>query len=127
MFVKEDVLESIGVTIESILKESAKNLIELRNRVRPVNDELALQVLELAQKINDVAVRTPMTCKLGRPIEPILNRLLPIRENLKTVSEVIASEFTQNTEEYVIASEAVKLVESVPEIGVLYNQTREMC
>lgn len=126
MFVKEDVLESMGVTIESILKESAKNLIELRNRVRPVNDELALQVLELAQKINDVAVRTPMTCKLGRPIEPILNRLLPIREHLKTVSEVIASEFTQNTEEYVIASEAVKLVESVPEIGVLYNQTREM-
>ena len=126
MFVKEDVLESMGVTIESILKESAKNLIELRNRVRPVNDELALQVLELAQKINDVAVRTPMTCKLGRPIEPILNRLIPIRENLKTVSEVIASEFTQNTEEYVIASEAVKLVESVPEIGVLYNQTREM-
>lgn len=126
MFVKEDVLESMGVTIESILKESAKNLIELRNRVRPVNDELALQVLELAQKINDVAVRTPMTCKLGRPIEPILNRLFPIRENLKTVSEVIASEFTQNTEEYVIASEAVKLVESVPEIGVLYNQTREM-
>lgn len=126
MFVKEDVLESMGVTIESILKESAKNLIELRNRVRLVNDELALQVLELAQKINDVAVRTPMTCKLGRPIEPILNRLLPIRENLKTVSEVIASEFTQNTEEYVIASEAVKLVESVPEIGVLYNQTREM-
>lgn len=126
MFVKEDVLESMGVTIESILKESAKNLIELRNRVRPVNDELALQVLELAQNINDVAVRTPMTCKLGRPIEPILNRLLPIRENLKTVSEVIASEFTQNTEEYVIASEAVKLVESVPEIGVLYNQTREM-
>ena len=62
MFVKEDVLESMGVTIESILKESAKNLIELRNRVRPVNDELALQVLELAQKINDVAVRTPMTC-----------------------------------------------------------------
>lgn len=126
MFVKEDVLESMGVTIESILKESTKNLIELRNRVRPVNDELALQVLELAQKINDVAVRTPMTCKLGRPIEPILNRLLPIRENLKTISEVIASEFTQNTEEYVIASEAVKLVESVPEIGVLYNQTREM-
>ena len=126
MFVKEDVLESMGVTIESILKESAKNLIELRNRVRPVNDELALQVLELAQKINDVAVRTPMTCKLGRPIEPILNRLSPIRENLKTVSEVIASEFTQNTEEYVIVSEAVKLVESVPEIGVLYNQTREM-
>ena len=126
MFVKEEVLESMGVTIESILKESAKNLIELRNRVRPVNDELALQVLELAQKINDVAVRTPMTCKLGRPIEPILNRLLPIRENLKTISEVIASEFTQNTEEYVIASEAVKLVESVPEIGVLYNQTREM-
>lgn len=126
MFVKEDVLESMGVTIESILKESAKNLIELRNRVRPVNDELALQVLELAQKINDVAVKTPMTCKLGRPIEPILNRLSPIRENLKTVSEVIASEFTQNTEEYVIASEAVKLVESVPEIGVLYNQTREM-
>ena len=126
MFVKEDVLESMGVTIESILKESAKNLIELRNRVRPVNDELALQVLELAQKINDVAVRTPMACKLGRPIEPILNRLSPIRENLKTVSEVIASEFTQNTEEYVIASEAVKLVESVPEIGVLYNQTREM-
>ena len=126
MFVKEDVLESMGVTIESILKESAKNLIELRNRVRPVNDELALQVLELAQKINDVAVRTPMTCKLGRPIEPILNRLLPIRENLKTISEVIVSEFTQNTEEYVIASEAVKLVESVPEIGVLYNQTREM-
>jgi hypothetical protein len=126
MFVKEDVLESMGVTIESILKESAKNLIELRNRVRPVNDELALQVLELAQKINDVAVRTPMTCKLGRPIEPILNRLLPIRENLKTVSEVIASEFTQNTEEYVIASEAVKLVESVPEIGILYNETREM-
>lgn len=126
MFVKEDVLESMGVTIESILKESAKNLIELRNRVRPVNDELALQVLELAQSINDIAVRTPMTCKLGRPIEPILNRLLPIRENLKTVSEVIASEFTQNTEEYVIASEAVKLVESVPEIGVLYNQTREM-
>lgn len=126
MFVKEDVLESMGVTIESILKESAKNLIELRNRVRPVNDELALQVLELAQKINDVAVRTPMTCKLGRPIEPILNRLSPIRENLKTVSEVIASEFTRNTEEYVIASEAVKLVESVPEIGVLYNQTREM-
>lgn len=126
MFVKEDVLESMGVTIESILKESAKNLIELRNRVRLVNDELALQVLELAQKINDVAVKTPMTCKLGRPIEPILNRLLPIRENLKTVSEVIASEFTQNTEEYVIASEAVKLVESVPEIGVLYNKTREM-
>jgi len=126
MFVKEDVLESMGVTIESILKESAKNLIELRNRVRPVNDELALQVLELAQKINDVAVRTPMTCKLGRPIEPILNRLSPIRENLKTVSEVIASEFTQNTEEYVIASEAVKLVESVPEIGILYNETREM-
>lgn len=126
MFIKEDVLESMGVTIESILKESAKNLIELRNRVRPVNDELALQVLELAQNINDIAVRTPMTCKLGRPIEPILNRLLPIRENLKTVSEVIASEFTQNTEEYVIASEAVKLVESVPEIGVLYNQTREM-
>lgn len=126
MFVKEDVLESMGVTIESILKESAKNLIELRNRVRPVNDELALQVLELAQKINDVAVRTPMTCKLGRPIEPILNRLLPISENLKTVSEVIVSEFAQNTEEYVIASEAVKLVESVPEIGVLYNQTREM-
>lgn len=126
MFVKEDVLESMGVTIESILKESAKNLIELRSRVRPVNDELALQVLELAQKINDVAVKTPMTCKLGRPIEPILNRLLPIRENLKTVSEVIASEFTQNTEEYVIASEAVKLVESVPEIGVLYNKTREM-
>lgn len=126
MFVKEDVLESMGVTIESILKESAKNLIELRNRVRPVNDELALQVLELAQSINDIAVRTPMTCKLGRPIEPILNRLLPIRENLKTVSEVIVSEFTQNTEEYVIASEAVKLVESVPEIGVLYNQTREM-
>lgn len=126
MFVKEDVLESMGVTIESILKESAKNLIELRNRVRPVNDELALQVLELAQNINDIAVRTPMTCKLGRPIEPILNRLLPIRENLKTVSEVIASEFTQNTEEYVIASEAVKLVESVPEIGVLYNKTREM-
>ena len=126
MFVKEDVLESIGVTIESILKESAKNLIELRNRVRPVNDELALQVLELAQKINDVAVRTPMTCKLGRPIEPILNRLSPIRENLKTVSEVIASEFTQNTEEYVIASEAVKLVESVPEIGILYNEIREM-
>ena len=126
MFVKEDVLESMGVTIESILKESAKNLIELRNRVRPVNDELALQVLELAQNINDIAVRTPMTCKLGRPIEPILNRLLPIRENLKTVSEVIASEFTQNTEEYVIASEALKLVESVPEIGVLYNQTREM-
>lgn len=91
-----------------------------------MNDELALQVLELAQNINDIAVRTPMTCKLGRPIEPILNRLLPIRENLKTVSEVIASEFTQNTEEYVIASEAVKLVESVPEIGVLYNQTREM-
>ena len=126
MFVKEDVLESMGVTIESILKESAKNLIELRNRVRPVNDELALQVLELAQKINDVAVKTPMTCKLGRPIEPILNRLSPIRENLKTVSEVIASEFTQNTEEYVIASEAVKLVESVPEIGILYNETREM-
>ena len=126
MFVKEDVLESMGVTIESILKESAKNLIELRSRVRPVNDELALQVLELAQKINDVAVRTPMTCKLGRPIEPILNRLSPIRENLKTVAEVIASEFTQNTEEYVIVSEAVKLVESVPEIGVLYNQTREM-
>lgn len=126
MFVKEDVLESMGVTIESILKESAKNLIELRNRVRPVNDELALQVLELAQNINDIAVRTPMTCKLGRPIEPILNRLLPIRENLKTVSEVIASEFTQNTEEYVIASEAVKLVESVPEIGILYNETREM-
>ena len=126
MFVKEDVLESMGVTIESILKESAKNLIELRNRVRPVNDELALQVLELAQSINDIAVRTPMTCKLGRPIEPILNRLSPIRENLKTVSEVIASEFTQTTEEYVIASEAVKLVESVPEIGVLYNQTREM-
>lgn len=126
MFVKEDVLESMGVTIESILKESAKNLIELRNRVRPVNDELALQVLELAQNINDIAVRTPMTCKLGRPIEPILNRLSPIRENLKTVSEVIASEFTQNTEEYVIATEAVKLVESVPEIGVLYNQTREM-
>lgn len=126
MFVKEDVLESMGVTIESILKDSAKNLIELRNRVRPVNDELALQVLELAQNINDIAVRTPMTCKLGRPIEPILNRLSPIRENLKTVSEVIASEFTQNTEEYVIASEAVKLVESVPEIGVLYNQTREM-
>ena len=126
MFVKEDVLESMGVTIESILKESAKNLIELRNRVRPVNDELALQVLELAQKINDVAVRTPMTCKLGRPIEPILNRLLPIRENLKVVAELIASEFAQNTEEYAIASEAVKLVESVPEIGVLYNQTREM-
>lgn len=126
MFVKEDVLESMGVTIESILKESAKNLIELRNRVRPVNDELALQVLELAQNINDIAVRTPMTCKLGRPIEPILNRLSPIRENLKTVSEVIASEFTQNTEEYVIASEAVKLVESVPEIGILYNETREM-
>ena len=126
MFVNEDVLESMGVTIESILKEAAENLIKLRNHVRPVNDELALQVLELAQKINDVAVRTPITCKLGRPIEPILNRLLPIRENLKTVSEVIASEFTQNTEEYVIASEAVKLVESVPEIGVLYNQTREM-
>lgn len=126
MFVKEDVLESMGVTIESILKESAKNLIELRNRVRPVNDELALQVLELAQNINDIAVRTPMTCKLGRPIEPILNRLSPIRENLKVVAEVIASEFTQNTEEYVIVSEAVKLVESVPEIGVLYNQTREM-
>lgn len=126
MFVKEDVQESMGVTIESILKESAKNLIELRSRVRPVNDELALQVLELAQKINDVAVRTPMTCKLGRPIEPILNRLIPIRENLKTVVELIASEFTQNTEEYYIASEAVKLVESVPEIGVLYNQTREM-
>lgn len=126
MFVKEDVLESMGVTIESILKESAKNLIELRNRVRPVNDELALQVLELAQKINDVAVKTPMTCKLGRPIEPILNRLVPIRESLKVVAEVIASEFSQNTEEYVIASEAVKLVESVPEIGVLYNQTREM-
>lgn len=126
MFVKEDVLESMGVTIESILKESAKNLIELRSRVRPVNDELALQVLELAQKINDVAVRTPMTCKLGRPIEPILNRLTPIRENLKVVSEVIASEFAQNIEEYVIASEAVKLVESVPEIGLLYNQTREM-
>ena len=126
MFVKEDVLESMGVTIESILKESAKNLIELRNRVRPVNDELALQVLELAQKINDVAVRTPMTCKLGRPIEPILNRLLPIRENLKVVAELIASEFTQNTEEYVIASEAMKLVESVPEIGILYNETREM-
>lgn len=126
MFVKEDVLESMGVTIESILKDSAKNLIELRNRVRPVNDELALQVLELAQKINDVAVKTPMTCKLGRPIEPILNRLLPIRENLKVVAEVIASEFSQNTEEYVIASEAVKLVESVPEIGILYNETREM-
>ena len=126
MFVKEDVLESMGVTIESILKDSAKNLIELRSRVRPVNDELALQVLELAQKINDVAVKTPMTCKLGRPIEPILNRLVPIRENLKTVAEIIASEFTQNTEEYVIASEAVKLVESVPEIGVLYNETREM-
>lgn len=126
MFVKEDVLESMGVTIESILKDSAKNLIELRGRVRPVNDELALQVLELAQKINDVAVKTPMTCKLGRPIEPILNRLVPIRENLKVVSEVIASEFSQNTEEYVIASEAVKLVESVPEIGVLYNKTREM-
>ena len=126
MFVKEDVLESMGVTIESILKESAKNLIELRNRVRPVNDELALQVLELAQKINDVAVKTPMTCKLGRPIEPILNRLVPIRESLKVVAEVIVSEFSQNTEEYVIASEAVKLVESVPEIGVLYNQTREM-
>lgn len=126
MFVKEDVLESMGVTIESILKESAKNLIELRNRVRPVNDELALQVLELAQKINDVAVRTPMTCKLGRPIEPILNRLVPIRESLKVVAEVIASEFSQNTEEYVIASEAVKLVESVPEIGILYNETREM-
>lgn len=126
MFVKEDVLESMGVTIESILKDSAKNLIELRSRVRPVNDELALQVLELAQKINDVAVKTPMTCKLGRPIEPILNRLVPIRENLKTVAEIIASEFSQNTEEYVIASEAVKLVESVPEIGVLYNQTREM-
>lgn len=126
MFVKEDVLESMGVTIESILKDSAKNLIELRGRVRPVNDELALQVLELAQKINDVAVKTPMTCKLGRPIEPILNRLVPIRENLKVVSEVIASEFSQNTEEYVIASEAVKLVESVPEIGLLYNQTREM-
>lgn len=126
MFVKEDVLESMGVTIESILKDSAKNLIELRSRVRPVNDELALQVLELAQKINDVAVKTPMTCKLGRPIEPILNRLVPIRENLKTVAEIIASEFTQNTEEYVIASEAVKLVESVPEIGLLYNSTREM-
>ena len=126
MFVKEDVLESMGVTIESILKDSAKNLIELRSRVRPVNDELALQVLELAQKINDVAVKTPMTCKLGRPIEPILNRLVPIRENLKTVAGIIASEFTQNTEEYVIASEAVKLVESVPEIGVLYNETREM-
>lgn len=126
MFVKEDVLESMGVTIESILKDSAKNLIELRTRVRPVNDELALQVLELAQKINDVAVKTPMTCKLGRPIEPILNRLVPIRESLKVVAEVIASEFSQNTEEYVIASEAVKLVESVPEIGVLYNQTREM-
>lgn len=126
MFVKEDVLESMGVTIESILKDSAKNLIELRTRVRPVNDELALQVLELAQKINDVAVKTPMTCKLGRPIEPILNRLVPIRESLKVVSEVIASEFSQNTEEYVIASEAVKLVESVPEIGLLYNQTREM-
>lgn len=126
MFVKEDVLESMGVTIESILKDSAKNLIELRGRVRPVNDELALQVLELAQKINDVAVKTPMTCKLGRPIEPILNRLGPIRENLKVVSEVIASEFSQNTEEYVIASEVVKLVESVPEIGLLYNQTREM-
>lgn len=126
MFVKEDVLESMGVTIESILKDSAKNLIELRGRVRPVNDELALQVLELAQKINDVAVKTPMTCKLGRPIEPILNRLVPIRENLKVVAEVIASEFSQNTEEYVIASEAVKLVESVPEIGLLYNQTREM-
>lgn len=126
MFVKEDVLESMGVTIESILKDSAKNLIELRGRVRPVNDELALQVLELAQKINDVAVKTPMTCKLGRPIEPILNRLIPIRENLKVVSEVIASEFSQNTEEYVIASEAVKLVESVPEIGLLYNKTREM-
>lgn len=126
MFVKEDVLESMGVTIESILKDSAKNLIELRGRVRPVNDELALQVLELAQKINDVAVKTPMTCKLGRPIEPILNRLVPIRENLKVVTEVIASEFSQNTEEYVIASEAVKLVESVPEIGLLYNQTREM-
>ena len=126
MFVKEDVLESMGVTIESILKDSAKNLIELRGRVRLVNDELALQVLELAQKINDVAVKTPMTCKLGRPIEPILNRLVPIRENLKVVSEVIASEFSQNTEEYVIASEAVKLVESVPEIGLLYNQTREM-
>lgn len=126
MFVKEDVLESMGVTIESILKDSAKNLIELRGRVRPVNDELALQVLELAQKINDVAVKTPMTCKLGRPIEPILNRLVPIRENLKVVSEVIASEFSQNTEEYVIASEAVKLVESVPEIGLLYNKTREM-
>lgn len=126
MFVKEDVLESMGVTIESILKDSAKNLIELRGRVRPVNDELALQVLELAQKINDVAVKTPMTCKLGRPIEPILNRLVPIRENLKVVAEVIASEFSQNTEEYVIASEAVKLVESVPEIGLLYNKTREM-
>lgn len=126
MFVKEDVLESMGVTIESILKDSAKNLIELRSRVRPVNDELALQVLELAQNINDIAVRTPMTCKLGRPIEPILNRLTPIRENLKVVVEVIASEFAQNTEEYVIAAEVVKLVESVPEIGILYNETREM-
>ena len=101
---KEDVLEALGASAESVLKESALSLIELRALVRPTNDELALQVLDLSQKLNQLASNVVMICKLQRPFEPLLNKLATIKENLKYV----------------------KLVDSVPEIGNIYNETRKM-
>ena len=76
---KEDVLEALGASAESVLKESALSLIELRALVRPTNDELALQVLDLSQKLNQLASNVVMICKLQRPFEPLLNKLATIK------------------------------------------------
>lgn len=123
---KEDVLEALGASAESILKESALNLIELRALVRPTNDELALQVLELSQKLNQLASNVVMICKLQRPFEPLLNKLVTIKENLKYVKEIVVNDFAQNSDEYHYISHALELVDSVPEIGNIYNETRKM-
>ena len=123
---KEDVLEALGASAESILKESALSLIELRALVRPTNDELALQVLDLSQKLNQLASNVVMICKLQRPFEPLLNKLATIKENLKYVKEIVVDDFAQNSDEYHYISQTLELVDSVPEIGNIYNETRKM-
>ena len=123
---KEDVLEALGASAESVLKESALSLIELRALVRPTNDELALQVLDLSQKLNQLASNVAMICKLQRPFEPLLNKLATIKENLKYVKEIVVNDFAQNSDEYHYISHTLELVDSVPEIGNIYNETRKM-
>ena len=67
-----------------------------------------------------------MSCKLQRPFEPLLNKLATIKENLKYVKEIVVNDFAQNSDEYHYISHTLELVDSVPEIGNIYNETRKM-